>query len=53
MLMQDIDSEKAVICKFECQLDEQRKQNYKLNDSNLELLRSTEALEDHMRLMMD
>lgn len=52
-LVKDIDSEKTVIAKFECQLEEQRKQNYKLNDSNLDLLRSTEALEEHRRLMMD
>jgi hypothetical protein len=53
LLQQDIDSEKAVVGRFDQQLDEQRRRNYDMNDYNLDLLDQTEALEAHMRLLID
>jgi small-conductance mechanosensitive channel len=53
LLQQDIDQEKAVVARFDQQLDDQRRRNYDMNDYNLDLLNQTEALEAHMRLLMD
>lgn len=53
LLNQDIEQEKMILIKFDEQLTEQRRQNYKLNDHNLDLLEQTEALEAHKRLLLD
>ena len=53
LLNQDIEQEKMILIKFDEQLTEQRRQNYKLNDYNLDLLEQTEALEAHKRLLLD
>jgi hypothetical protein len=42
-----------VVARFDQQLDEQRRRNYDMNDYNLDLLDQTEALEAHMRLLID
>ena len=41
------------MARFDQQLDEQRRRNYDMNDYNLDLLDQTEALEAHMRLLID
>jgi len=48
-----INEEKAIIEKFEREIEQQRGVNFRRNDENLDLLAQTEALENHIRMLYD
>ena len=48
-----INEERAIIDKFENEIEQQRVINFRRNDDNLDLLQQTEALEAHIRMLYD
>lgn len=48
-----INEEKTIIDKFEMEIEQQRKINFRRNDENLDLLAQSEALENHIRMLQD